>query len=189
MPRLLLAIALSATAGGGHAASPRGVTIGEAATVRFQVVGEGASEYGEPAIVQARVTVLEARRGASARARLPAVVAPNDAATAGFDYLLVRLRIASEGSAIRIPYEVQPEHFRIFDEAGTPYAMPAMRPPEPALLGQKIYPNEVHDGWLVFLIAEQDRQPELFFFSGQWFQLFSRSAGESGDTVPSARGG
>ena len=189
MARLFLAMGLCAIACGSFAASARGVAVGESATVRFQVVGEGASEYGEPTIIQARLTVLEVLRGASARGRLPAAIAPQHAATAGFEYLLVRLRIAGEGSgATRIPYEAQSEHFRIFDRAGTPYAMPAIRPPQPALIGQKIFPNESRDGWLVFRIAEQDRFPELFFFSGQWFQLGSRPVSRSGDTVQGTQG-
>jgi hypothetical protein len=169
---LLPAIVVIAAAESVLAQTARGTPIGESVTAKFQVVGEGASEYGVPTIFQARVTVLEVLRGPAARKRLRTVEHANDPATTDFDYLLARVRIAGEASGtMRIPYEVKTEHFRIFDAAGAPYPTPAVRPPEPALIGQKIYPNDIRDGWLIFLITRDDQHPELFFFSGKWFQL------------------
>ena len=42
------------------------------------------------------------------------------------------------------------------------------------MIDARIYPNDVSEGWLVFLIARNDQHPELFFFSGQWFQISIR---------------
>ena len=171
--RLLLVIGLTAGAGAAVSGAERNaVPIGETATVIFQVVADGATEYGIPVIIQARLSVLEILRGTPAWERLQTADPANEPPAAGFEYLLVRVQISSEGSgAMRIPYEVRAEHFRIFDAANQPYPTPAVRLPEPTLIGAKIYPNDVREGWLVFQIASNDRRPEMFFFSGQWFRI------------------
>lgn len=168
----LLALGLYAAVAGAEAPATRGAPIGAAVTAKFQVVGEGASDYGVPTIVQAQFTVLEVLRGAAAWERLQQVDPTNPPPAAGFEYLLARVRIAgTDSGAARIPYPVQADHFRIFDAANQPYPTPAARPPRPALIGQKVYPGDVREGWLMFTIAKDDQRPELFFFSGLWFQL------------------
>ena len=170
---LLLVIGLTAGTGAAVAGSTRdAVPIGEVVAVKFQVIAEGPTEYGIPVIIQARLSVLEILRGTPAWERLQTADPANEPPAAGFEYLLVRVQISSEGSgAMRIPYEVRAEHFRIFDAASQPYPTPIVRLPEPALIGAKVYPNDVREGWLAFQIASNDRRPEMFFFSGQWFRI------------------
>jgi hypothetical protein len=170
---LLLIIGLTVYAGGVVAGSTRVVVpIGEAAAVNFQINAEGPTEYGIPVIIQARLSLLEALRGAPAGGLLQTADPTNEPPVAGLEYLLIRVRISGEGSGtVRTPYQVQAEHFRIFDAANQPYPTPAVRLPGPALIDARIYPNDISEGWLVFLIDRKDQHPEMFFFSGQWFQI------------------
>lgn len=148
------------------------VPIGEAVTVKFQVNAEGTTEYGIPVIILARLAVIEVVRGAPAWELLQTADSGNEPPADGSEYLLLRIQLSAEGSGtMHIPYTVQAEHFRIFDAANQPYPTPAVRLPEPALIDARIYPNDVSEGWLVFLIARNDQRPELFFFNGQWFQI------------------
>lgn len=64
---LLLVIGCTACTGAAVAGSTReAVPIGEAVTVKFQVNAEGPTEYGIPVIIQVRLSILEALRGAHA---------------------------------------------------------------------------------------------------------------------------
>jgi len=173
---LLLVIDLTAGTGTAVAGSTRdAVPIGEVVAVKFQVIAEGPTEYGIPVIIQARLSVLEVLRGAPAWELLQTTDPTNVPPVAGFEYLLIRVRISGEGSGTtRTPYQVQAEHFRIFDAANQPYPTPAVRLPRPSLIDARIYPNDISEGWLVFLIDRNDQHPELFFFSGQWFQIMEK---------------
>lgn len=170
---LLLVIGLTASTGAVVAGSTRdAVPIGAAVVVKFQINAEGPTEYGIPVIIQARLSVLEALRGAPAWGLLQTADPTNEPPAAGLEYLLMRVRISGEGSGTtRTPYQVQAEHFRIFDAANQPYPTPAVRLPGPSLIDARIYPNDISEGWLVFLIDKKDQHPGLFFFSGQWFQI------------------
>lgn len=170
---LLLVIGCTAgmsavVAGSTRVAAP----IGETVDVKFQINAEGPTEYGIPVIIEAHLSVLDVLRGAPAWELLQTADPGNASPPVGFDYLLLRVRISGQGSGtMRIPYQVQADHFRIFDAANQPYPTPDLRLPGPSLIDTRIYPDDTSEGWLVFLIDRNDRHPELFFFSGQWFQI------------------
>ena len=135
----------------------------------------GSSEYGTNTTYDVRITLLSVIRGNKAWDLIQAASETNRPPEAGFEYLLVRIRIACDAMGdSAIPYKVKPDVFKVYDTTNHGYASPAVLPPELALIGRVFRSNDVREGWIPFLVAKDHKRLFMFFSGGLWFQLFDQ---------------
>lgn len=97
-----------------------------------------------------QLTILEAVRGAEAWAMVQEANANNSAAPAGFEYMLIRVRIRLlEGSGDDLRYVTPAFLFNLVDGRGATPRVTVV-PPSPRL-GAELFPGGEKEGWLVHL--------------------------------------
>ncbi|MFC1534738.1 hypothetical protein ACFL7M_15400 [Thermodesulfobacteriota bacterium] len=150
--------------------------VGTTATGTIDVWGAGASEYGDNALYDVKITIEDVIRGERAWELIRVANASNPPPEEGFEYVLARMRIACvvKRASGNLSYKVKPDNFNVYDTNNHPYPFPAVLPPEPALIGMVFYSGDVHEGWIPFQVAKGHDRPLMFFFGGLWFQLFDQ---------------
>ncbi|MBU2009037.1 MAG: hypothetical protein KJ624_04245 [Chloroflexi bacterium] len=125
-----------------------------------------------------RVTLQEVIRGEEAWKRIQAANRSNDAPTAGFEYILARIRFEySKGPSTDASYYLSEWDFKAISSEGRQYEDAVVVLPEPQL-SVRLYAGAWHEGWAAVIVAESDAKPVLTFArnydgtGGIWFQLY-----------------
>jgi hypothetical protein len=130
-------------------------------------------------------TVLEVLRGERALEHIRKADLADINPDPGFEYLMARIRFRYAPKARGLPeyepYEVENIQFTALshdgsEEYGTP---PLKRQPDPGLIGLSIAVNESREGWIVFQVPQDEKEPLL---------AFDRDATEGRLTLKTARG-
>lgn len=113
----------------------------------------------------AMITVLQVVRGKEAWDLIKAANASNQSPPAGFEYLLAR--IAFEMKAFLKPgnktFELaRMKQFVVLTADGDEQDPPSVIPPEPKL-HRMVRADEPAEGWIVFLVEEENSKPVMFF--------------------------
>ena len=133
----------------------------------------GPSEYGTNAVYDVKITLLSVVRGHKALDFIQTLNNPHVPLEPGFEYLLAHIKIACDAKGdTTLPYKVKPDDFKVYDTANHAYVSPDVLLPDQSLIGSEIYPGDVREGWIPFLVAGDHDQPLMFFSGGLWFQLF-----------------
>jgi hypothetical protein len=130
-------------------------------------------------------TVLEVLRGERAQESIRKADLEDKDPDPGFEYLMARIRFRYAPKARGLPeyepYEVKQIQFRALSHNGSEeYGMPQLkRQPDPGLIGISIAVNESREGWIVFQVPLNEKEPLLGF---------DRDAAEGRLTLKTARG-
>ena len=144
----------------------RAIPVGTDASGTIEIWGPGASEYGESRLYNVTISVEDMVRGEQAWALIRTADSDNPPPGEGFEYLLARIRVAcyAQSGPSNIFYTVKSNDFKVYDTNGEAYALPDVAVPEPALIGKTLYPDDVAEGWIAFLLARNHAHPLMFFF-------------------------
>jgi len=130
-------------------------------------------------------TVLEVLRGERARENIRKADLADKEPDPGFEYLMARIRFKyapkAQGLPEYEPYEVEQIQFRACSHDGsTEYEIPKLkRQPDPGLIGLSIAVYESREGWIVFQVPSEEKEPLL---------AFDRDATEGRLTLKTVRG-
>lgn len=126
--------------------------------------GEG---YTSHELYDMTLTVLEVVRGEDAWKRLAAAGPSNRPAAAGSEYLLARIRF--EYRARTLPglcvHRLTPDKFTLYSADGEDYPQAPAAPPAPELRAE-MKSGDAFEGWVVFMVARQDRAPLMSYTAG-----------------------
>jgi hypothetical protein len=136
-------------------------------------IGEGYVTRVES--IEARITVLEVRRGEKAW-DLVKTSGLSDKPAAGMEYVAARIRFeyGAQGASEDPSYAVRGEQFASVSGMGGQYDRPSVLPPKPELSGW-LYPGDSLEGWLVFFVSVGDEKPLMSFgnnYNKIWFRLY-----------------
>jgi hypothetical protein len=133
----------------------------------------GQSEYGTNTIYDVKITLLNVIRGQKALDFIQAANKNQKPLEEEFEYLLAHIKMACDAKGDSfLPYKVKQDDFKVYDNANHAYVSPTILPPDQSLIGSEIYPGDVREGWITFLVARDHKRPLMFFSGGLWFQLF-----------------
>jgi len=142
--------------------------------------GEG---YTSQELYDMKITLVEVLRGKKAWDVLKGTNPSNNPPKAGFDYILVRVKLELfvRGSRRECSYELRPEQFTALSADGREYEGPSVVPPKPEL-SNSLLSGESFEGWRVFLVPQGDSKPLMTFDPASgggmsrgkiiWFQLY-----------------
>jgi len=149
-------------------------SIGTTVSGMINLWGAGASEYGVEELYDVKITILEVLRGNEAWARLQEASASNKPAKDGYEYILARIRFEfySKGTPGNKVYTMKRDDFKVYSKDNQAYEAPSVWPPKPELIGKIFRSGDSYEGWVPFLVAQEDEKPLMFFFGGIWFELF-----------------
>jgi len=149
--------------------TPVGTTVTASLSISAAIPG-GAGSIQETHTVN--ITVLEVVRGSKAFDMLKAADASNDFPKNGYEYLLVRVKFVygSEGNLI---YTIIKDYFRAYSSDNKEYTTPSVIEPKPALIGSVLFPARTTEGWITFMVAQNDSKPVMLYTgTASWFQLY-----------------
>ena len=122
-----------------------------------------------------KITLLGIARAGKAWDLIKEVSASNKPPKAGFEYLLARIKFeyyAREGTPRDKVYELKEDEFTVASAEGKWYETPSIVLPKSPLRG-KLKSGEFCEGWVAFVVPQDDKMPRLFFSRGSiWFQLY-----------------
>jgi hypothetical protein len=142
--------------------------------------GEG---YTSLELYDMKINLLEIVRGGKAWDLIKEATVSNKPPKVGFEYILARIRFefSSRGSPRECIHEMRPEQFTAISADGKEYETPPVVPPKPELSGS-LRSGDFLEGWVAFLIAQNDRKPLMTFDPASggamsrgkviWFQLY-----------------
>jgi hypothetical protein len=142
--------------------------------------GEG---YTSQELYDMKITLVEVLRGKRAWDLLNGASPSNNPPKAGFDYILVRVKLefSARGSRRECSYELKPEQFIALSVDGREYESPSVAPPKPHLSGNLRSGGSL-EGWRAFLVQQGDSKPLMTFDPASgggmsrgkiiWFQLY-----------------
>jgi len=114
-----------------------------------------------------KIAVLEVIRGEEAWKRIREVSTANKPAESGSEYLLARVRF--EYRARELPglciHPLLPEQFNAYSASGEDYPPVLVVPPKPELR-KELKSGESFEGWIVFVVAQQDKAPLMSYSAG-----------------------
>jgi hypothetical protein len=134
-------------------------------------------------LYDATITVLEIVRGAKAWDLIKEATLSNKPPNVGFEYILARIRFEyfARGFPGECSHELRPEQFTAVSANGKEYKALSVVPPKPELSG-RLHSGDSLEGWVAFLVLQQDRKPMTTFTAdvggailhggGVWFQLY-----------------
>jgi len=159
---------LPTTTTGTHVTTAIGTTVSAPVWVRETV--PGAYEVEETHTMS--VTVLEVIRGNQAWDMVKAADASNKAPDTGYEYLLAKVKFVY-GSGGTLPYTLKKEYFKAYSSESTGYTTPSIVSPEPVFIGTMLYPGQIAEGWIPYIVSKTDNKPTMFYTgSTSWFQLY-----------------
>lgn len=130
-------------------------------------------------------TVLEVLRGKEARENIRRADLADIEPDPDFEHLMALIRFKYAPKARGLPeyepYEVEQIQFTALSHDGSEeYGMPQLkRQPDPGLIGRSIAVNESREGWIIFQVPSEEKEPLL---------AFDRDATEGRLTLKTARG-
>ena len=123
--------------------------------------GEG---YTSHELYDMKIALLEVIRGEEAWKRLRETSAANKPADSGSEYILARIRF--EYQARELPglcvHPLLPEQFTAYSAGGDDYKPVSVVPPPPELR-KDLKSGETFEGWIVFMVARQDKAPLMSY--------------------------
>jgi hypothetical protein len=158
--------------------APVGVTV--------KTTVERGNVYLQPTLYNVQITIQEVVRGTAARAKLQAQ-GISDPPAAGCEYVLARtvFEYSARGKGSHpADYTLMKGEFGAISKDGQEYDLPSIaRTMQPALFGHSFSPGSAFEGWLVFQVPEEEREPQLVFkrehtegaysiWGYVWFQLY-----------------
>jgi len=159
----IIALAVPATAqtlgsAPSHAA-PAGVTLTD-----IVECGEG---YTSHDLYDMKIALLEVIRGEEAWKRIREASAANKPAESGSEFVLARVRF--EYKARELPglcvHLLLPEQFMAYSAGGEDYRPASVVPPKPEMR-KDLKSGESFEGWLAFMVAQQDKAPLMSYSAG-----------------------
>jgi hypothetical protein len=113
------------------------------------------------------ITVLEAARGKEAMDRLKAADPAAKMPSAGFEYVLARIKFEHKGRAVsdKIPFDLGNAPLQWVALTGkdlTEYDRVSVTVPKPALAGM-VQPGQSVEGWVAFAVDQKDAKPVMVF--------------------------
>jgi hypothetical protein len=127
--------------------------------------GEG---YTAHELYDMKITLVEAVRGEEAWKRIQAASNVNKPAPPGFEYVLARIKFEyyARGNPGTCVHALGPEQFTAYSANGEDYRAVALVPPKPELR-KGLKSGESINGWAVFMVAQQDRAPLIYYSADQ----------------------
>jgi hypothetical protein len=140
-------------------AAPAGVTLTD-----IVECGEG---YTSHDLYDMKIALLEVIRGEEAWKRIREASAANKPAESGSEFVLARIRF--EYQARELPglcvHPLLPEQFMAYSAGGEDYRPASVVPPKPEMR-KELKSGESFEGWLVFMVAQQDKAPLMSYSAG-----------------------
>ena len=140
-------------------AAPAGVTLTD-----IVECGEG---YTSHELYDMKIALLEVIRGEEAWKRIREASAANKPAESGSEFVLARIRF--EYQARELPglcvHPLLPEQFMAYSAGGEDYKPASVVPPQPEMR-KELKSGESFEGWLAFLVAQQDKAPLMSYSAG-----------------------
>jgi len=140
-------------------AAPAGVTLAD-----IVECGEG---YTSHDLYDMRIALLEVIRGEEAWKRIRASNSANKPADSGSEFVLARVRF--EYQARELPglcvHPLLPEQFMAYSADGEDYRPASVVPPKPEMR-KELKSGESFEGWLAFMVAQQDKAPLMSYSAG-----------------------
>ncbi len=142
--------------------------------------GEG---YTSHELYDMTITVTEVVRGQKASGLIGGARRANQAPEAGSEYILAHVRVEylARGLPGKCSHELRLEQFTALSADGREYKAPSVPVPKPAL-GGSLQSGDSLDGWVAFLVPQDDRKPLMTFTADPtgaaqhggniWFQLY-----------------
>jgi hypothetical protein len=176
---LIFLLAVPAPAPGQTGSSPSLAAPAGATLTDIVECGEG---YTSHELYDMKIALLEVIRGDEAGKRIRDASPVNKPAEPGSEYVLARIRF--EYQARELPglcvHPLLPEQFTAYSAGGEDYRPVAVVPPRPELR-KDLKSGEFFEGWIVFMVSQQDKAPLLSYAAGtggavqhggnKWFQL------------------
>jgi hypothetical protein len=178
LPIILLvfvSVALAQSLGSSPAnPAPAGTTL--------QGIVECGQGYTSHELYDMKISLLEVLRGEEAWNRISKASSSNEPPESGFDYILARVRFEykARGAPGLCVHQLMPDQFTAFSEDGSEYKAVSVVPPQPELR-KDMKSGESFEGWLVFMVAQTDKAPLMFYTAdkggaishggGKWFLL------------------
>jgi hypothetical protein len=138
--------------------------------------------YTSHELYDMKITLVGVVRGEEAWRRIQEASASNRPADPGFDYVLARVKF--EYYARGVPglcvHQLIPDQFTAYSADGNDYKPVSIMPPKPEMR-KGLKSGESLEGWLVFMVAQQDKAPLMSYSAdmggavmhggGKWFVL------------------
>jgi hypothetical protein len=140
-------------------AAPAGTTLTD-----IVECGEG---YTSHELYDMKISLLEVIRGEEAWKRLREASASNKPADPGSEYVLARVRFVYKARGLPglCVHPLLPEQFTAYSAGGEDYKPTAVVPPKPELR-KDLKSGESFEGWIVFMVDQQDKAPLMSYSAG-----------------------
>jgi hypothetical protein len=138
--------------------------------------------YTSHELYDMKVTLMEVLRGEEAWKRIKEADSSNKQPEPGLDYVLARVRFEyrARGTPGLCVHQLIPDQFSAYSPDGDDYRPVPVVTPKPEMR-KALKSGEIHEGWLVFTVAQQDKVPLMSYSAdsggaimhggGKWFLL------------------
>jgi len=162
---LIFILAMPAAAPGqSQGSSPSSAAPAGAVLTDIVECGEG---YTSHELYDMKIALLEVIRGEEAWKKIREASAANKPAESGSEYIVARIRF--EYQARELPglcaHPLLPEQFTAYSAIGEDYRPVSIVPPKPELR-KELKSGESFEGWIAFMVAQQDKNPLLSYSAG-----------------------
>jgi len=118
-------------------------------------------------------------RGSKAWEMIKAADASNKMPDSGYEYLLAKVEF-SYGPEGELMYHLYQEYFKAYSSENKEYLTQSTANLQPTFIGEVLYPGQTIEGWIPFLVAQNDSKPVMhadlstLLYPGlsSWFQLY-----------------
>ena len=140
-------------------AAPAGITLTD-----IVECGEG---YTSHELYDMKIALLEVIRGEEAWKRIREASPANKPAESGSEYVLARIRFEYRARALPglCVHPLLPEQFTAYSAGGEDYRPASVVPPKPEMR-KELKSGESFEGWIVFMVAQQDKTPLMSYSAG-----------------------
>jgi hypothetical protein len=98
--------------------------------------------------------------------------ASNKPSDTGYEYALARVRFVY-GSGGKLLYHLYQDSFKAYSSENKEYNTPSVISLQPAFIGEALYPGAAVEGWIPFIVAQNDSKPVMEYTDlSSWFQLY-----------------
>jgi hypothetical protein len=138
--------------------------------------------YTSHELYDMKITVMEIVRGEEAWKRIQDADPSNKPSDPGFDYVLAHTKFEyrARGTPGLCVHQLVPDQFTAYSANGEDYKAVRIVPPKPEMR-KGLKSGEMVEGWLVFMVAQQDKAPLMSYSAdsggaimhggGKWFLL------------------
>ncbi|MGA9049012.1 MAG: tetratricopeptide repeat protein [Dehalococcoidia bacterium] len=151
------------------------VGIGSPLDIEINSRGSAGNDY------KVRITLLQIIRGSAAWQLIMPAYHLNHPPKVGFEYILAKIRVDYlNGLDPDTTLNISSVSFDVISEKGEEYSIydqDMVIGPKP-FIDTSLYPGASHEGWIVFLVAQDDAKPLMTFgrsydgTGGIWFKLY-----------------